>query len=91
MSRDFDALAHPEGKTANKRPRLRSSEVAPKRSVAAVVEHLRTQAAAGWYAEAVCLALLAPIQKAATHQERPAFRCAGGDADGRSVTVDQFA
>ena len=55
------------------------------------MEHLRTQAAAGGYAEAVCLALPAPIQRAATHQESPAFRCAGGDADGRCITVDQFA
>ena len=91
MFRDVDVLAHPEGEAANQRPHLRSSQVAPKWSVVAVVEHLRTQAAAGGYAEAVCLVLPAPIQKAATHQERPAFRCAGGDADGRSVTVDQFA
>ena len=48
-------------------------EVTPKRSVVALVEHLRTQAAAGGYAEAVYLALPVPIQKAATHQERPAL------------------
>ena len=54
--RDVDVLAHPEGEAANQRPRLRSPEVAPKRSVVAVVEHLRTQAADG-YADAVCLAL----------------------------------
>ena len=30
MFRDVDVLAHPEGEAANQRPRLRSSEVAPK-------------------------------------------------------------
>ena len=38
---DVNVLAHPEGKVANQRPRLRSSEVDPKRSVVAVLEHLR--------------------------------------------------
>ena len=57
MFRDVDVLAYPEGEAANQGPRLRSSEVAPKWSVVAVVEHLRTQAAADGYAEAVCLAL----------------------------------
>ena len=89
--RDVDVLTHPEGEAANQRPRLRSSEVVPKTSIVALVEHLRLQAAGGGYAEAVCLALPAPIQKSATNQERPAFRCAGGDADGRSMTIDQFA
>ena len=88
---EVDVLAHPEGEAANQRSRLCSSKVAPKRSVVALVEHLNTQAAAGGYVEAVCLALPAPIQTATTHQERPAFRCPGGDADGRSMTVDQFA
>ena len=80
MFRDVDVLAYPEGEAANQGPRLRSSEVAPKWSVVAVVEHLRTQAAAGGsqYAEAVSLALPAPIQEAATYEERPAFRCAAG-------------
>ena len=35
--RDVDVLAHPEGAAANQRPRLCSSEVAPKRSVVALV------------------------------------------------------
>ena len=78
MFRDVDFLVYPEGEAANQRPRLRSSEVAPKWSVVAVVEHLRTQAAAGWYAEAVCLALPAPIQNAATHRNVPPFGALAG-------------
>ena len=73
-------------------PRRRGGEPETQRPVVALAGTcaVRTQAAGG-YAGAVCLALPAPIQKDATHQERPAFRCTGGDTDERSMTVDQFA
>ena len=76
--RDVDVLAHPEGEEANQRPRLRSSGVAPKRSVVAVVEHLRTQAAAEGYAEAVCLALPAPILRPQRTRNVPPFGSLAG-------------
>ena len=55
----------------------------------ALAKHLSTQPAAGRDTEAVRLALPATIQKAATHQIRPAFRRVA--ADGCAKPVDELA
>ena len=61
-------------------PLFRSGPQAVRRGTRGAPARPRTQAAAGGsqYAEAVSLALPAPIQEAATYEERPAFRCAAG-------------
>ena len=82
--RYVDVLSHPEGEAAKQRPRLFSSEEAPKLSAMALVEQLRTQPANCAYAEAILLHLPAPIQEAATPQERPEIRDVPERISGRS-------
>ena len=88
---DIDVLTHPESEAAYQRPRLGPPEVSPERAVVALAEHLCAQPSAGGDAEAVRLTLPAAVQQAATHQERPALRCAGGSNDGRAKSIHEPA
>jgi hypothetical protein len=76
---DVDVLPFPQGQAPHQRPRPGAPEVSPERAIVALAKHLSTQPAADRNTEAVRLALPATIQKAATHQIRPAFRRVAAD------------
>jgi len=88
---DINVLAHPKGEAAHQRPRLGPPEVSPERAIVALAKNLRAQPAAGGDAEAVRLTLPAAVQEAATHQECPALRSAGGLDDGGTNPVHELA
>jgi hypothetical protein len=71
---DVEVLPDPEGTATNQRSRLGPPEVPPDRPIVALAQHLSPQAPARGDAQPVRCALAPPIQQAAPHQERAAWR-----------------